>query len=229
MQDWSNLEHVFSKARLGRYLKAFNNDKEKAQTGYIYNLKLSESLLVPLSVLEITLRNAMSRQMARLYNRDDWYEAVLTDPALHLSKPVDSDKTLQRLYKSIRNAKRDAKSPNLNKVIAEFSFGFWTTLLNTRYQRIFWSDLSFAFSNCPGKMPQRNTVSRALNQIRDLRNRVFHHEPILWTTPSVQDHHQHIYNVLSWMSPNILLWLQEIDRFPSILMEFSVGHKSLNN
>lgn len=220
MTNWRGLEQAFSEPRLGRYLKAFSNDKGRAHQGYIYNLQLSESLLVTLSVLEITLRNAMSRQMAKLYGQANWYDAILTDTDLHLpNKPLEEDKTLLRLHRTISDAKRDAKSDNPNKVVAEFSFGFWTTLLNTRYKDTFWRELSFAFPNCPRGMKKRHTMSSALNQIRDLRNRVFHHEPVLWMTPSVEEHHRHIYDVLSWLSHDVAYWVKEVDRFPKLLTE----------
>lgn len=220
MTDWNGLERAFSTPRLGRYLRAFGHDQERAHRGYIHNLQLSESLLIPLSVLEITLRNAMSGQMTKLYGQADWYEAILTDTSLHLpSKPLKHDKALQRLHRSINDAKRDANSTNPNKVIAEFSFGFWTTLLNTRYQNVFWKELRFAFPHCPSRMRKRHTVSSALNQVRDLRNRVFHHEPVLWMTPPVEDHHRHIYDVLSWLNRDIAPWAQTFDRFTAVLPE----------
>lgn len=220
MTDWDDLEQAFSAPRLGRYLRAFGNDKERAQLGYIHNLRLSESLLIPLSVLEIALRNAMSRQMAKVYNRADWYEAILTDTALlKPGKPLRADKALQKLHSSITSAKRDAGAPNPNKVIAEFSFGFWTTLLNSRYNAAFWHELRFAFPHCPKPKRQRDPVSRALNQVRDLRNRIFHHEPVLWMTPPVEDYHHHIYEVLSWLNHDIAPWVQQFDRFPEVHAE----------
>jgi len=216
MTDWNDLEKAFSAPRLGRYLHAFGNNKARAQQGYIYNLQLSESLLSTLSVLEIALRNAMSRQMAKLYGRPDWYEAILFDTNLQKPNvPLHADGALRRLHNNINKAKMDAGAANPNKVIAEFSFGFWTTLLNSRYQHIFWHELSYAFPHCPNI--QRGNVSSALNQIRDLRNRVFHHEPVLWMTPPVEDHHQHIYDVLSWLNHDIAPWMQTFDRFPQVI------------
>lgn len=220
MTTWQDLENAFSSPRLNRYLHSFGHDEERAHRGYIFNLRLSEALLVPLSILEITLRNAMSGQMAKLYGRADWYESVLTDTSLHLpDKPLKDDGALKRLHSSIINAKKDAKSENPNKVIAEFSFGFWTTLLNARYQDAFWKELRFAFPHCPRPQRQRHTVSRALNQVRTLRNRVFHHEPVLWMDPPVESHHQHIYDVLRWLNHDIAPWARELDRFPGLIEE----------
>lgn len=216
MTDWSGLEQAFSTPRLGRYLKAFGYDQERAHRGYIHNLQLSESLLVPLSVIEIALRNAMSGQMAKLYKQDNWYEAILTDTSLqNQGNPLPNDKALNNLHNSIRKAKRDAHSTNPNKVIAELSFGFWTTLLNSRYQHTFWRELKYAFPHCPHR--QRKTVSKALNQVRSLRNRVFHHEPVLWMVPPVEDHHYHLYDVLTWLNHDIAPWVQTFDRFPALL------------
>ena len=143
MTDWTSLEKALSAPRLGRYLQAYKDDKEKAHQGYVHNLQLCESLLASLSVLEIALRNAMSNQMAKLYGQENWYDSILTDTSLHLpGKPPKHDKALRNLRNSIESARKGASipskgpgDPNPNKVIAEFSFGFWTTLLNARYQR----------------------------------------------------------------------------------------------
>ena len=51
--------------------------------------------------------------------------------------------------------------------------------LNVQFQTILWKDLRLIFPRCPKPQRQRHTVSSALNQIRELRNRVFHHEQLL--------------------------------------------------
>lgn len=57
MTDWTNLQQALSPPRLGRYLAAFGDDERKACDGYIHNMRLSEALVSPISILEITLRN----------------------------------------------------------------------------------------------------------------------------------------------------------------------------
>ena len=55
--------------------------------------------------------------------------------------------------------------------------------------------------------------SGKLNEIRKLRNRVFHHEPIL-NLMKVQATHQSLCRILGMLSPDLLAWNQSNDRFP---------------
>ncbi len=82
MTDWTNLQQALSPPRLGRYLAAFGDDERKACDGYIHNMRLSEALVSPISILEITLRNALSREMTNHYDRADWYDGILADQEL---------------------------------------------------------------------------------------------------------------------------------------------------
>ena len=62
---------------------------------------------------------------------------------------------------------------------------------------------------------QRRHISSALNQIRDLRNRVFHHEPLLWLSPELLAQHQIGVMVINWVDPQLGSWLEGHDRLPA--------------
>ncbi|RMS17986.1 hypothetical protein ALP71_00312, partial [Pseudomonas coronafaciens pv. garcae] len=59
------------------------------------------------------------------------------------------------------------------------------------------------------------TISSALNLIRNLRNRVFHHEQLLWLTPSLLDLHMKGTEVIGWLDPQLVPWLAQYDRLPA--------------
>jgi hypothetical protein len=62
---------------------------------------------------------------------------------------------------------------------------------------------------------QRTAIKRDLERIRDLRNRIFHHERVIhWR--DLRDQHQMIRNYLAWMNPEIERLATLVDNFPSV-------------
>ncbi|WP_444945362.1 hypothetical protein ACJJIP_13825 [Microbulbifer sp. VTAC004] len=60
------------------------------------------------------------------------------------------------------------------RVIAELSFGFWTSLLDRRYKQVLWPRLlKTAFPEMPRRLRTRNNLSRRFQRICHLRNRIF--------------------------------------------------------
>lgn len=50
---------------------------------------------------------------------------------------------------------------------------------------------------------------------RELRNRVFHHEPIFhWG--NLHDHHREMHTVITWISPELAALAAITDRFPEV-------------
>ena len=65
-----------------------------------------------------------------------------------------------------------------------------------------------------------------LNDFRKLRNRVFHHEPI-WNHSDLAATHQEMLNVAGWISPEMKLLLQTIDRFPAVYSQGVAHYENL--
>ena len=205
--NWNSLEKHFSPARLGRYRAARNGDAVKAAVDYSSNVLLSEAMVPMLNVLEIALRNGIHARLSILYRRTDWWEAWTGNPTFGWqNKEVASAKA-----KLAR--RREHLTPD--KVLAELTFGFWSSLFNTQLQSILWKDLRLVFACCPKLQRKRHNISSALNQIRDLRNRVFHHEPLLWLKPTLLDQHDVGVTVINWVDPQLKLWLDKHDRLPA--------------
>jgi hypothetical protein len=205
--NWNDLEKHFSPARLGRYRAARGGDTAKAAADYSCNVLLSEAMVPMLNVLEITLRNGIHARLSRLYRRTDWWEAWVGDPAFRWQ----NQEVANAKAKLIR--RHEPQTPD--KVLAELTFGFWSSLFNTHFQTVLWKDLRLVFARCPKPQRQRHNISAALNQIRDLRNRVFHHEPLLWLTPTLLDQHAVGVTVINWVDPQLGHWLSNHDRLPS--------------
>ena len=205
--NWKDLERRFSPARLGRYSGHRKGDTNRAAADYSHNVLLAEAMMPLLNVLEISLRNAIHRQLQVQYQRPDWWAAWAGDPAFSYQNRqiVDATTKLGR--------RRELQHPD--KVVAELTFGFWSSLFNAQFQPVLWKNLRLVFTNCPKQQRQRHTISAALNQIRDLRNRVMHHEPLLWLTPDLCTQHSVGLEVVRWIDPNLEVWLATHDRLPN--------------
>lgn len=59
-------------------------------------------------------------------------------------------------------------------------------------------------------------VFKRLNEIRRLRNRIFHHERI-WHLPELPNLHAQIIDVINWITPDTGDYLASIDRFDRVV------------
>jgi len=206
--NWTELEKHFSTARVGRYLSSCGNDETRAAQAYIGNMLLSEATMPMLSTLEIALKNSIDRRLTTLYNRSDWWEAWRGNE--------DFNWQLQQVASAKEKLRRHREPATPGKIIAELAFGFWSSLFNASFQMELWGTLRLVFPHCPRVQRQRGTISSALSQVREFRNRVFHHEQIVWLTPPVLDVHAKCNEVLQWIDPQLPPWLAQYDRFPAV-------------
>jgi hypothetical protein len=206
---WSELEKHFSAARLGRYRQAYQGNEVRAASAYTHNMLLAEAMMPTLNALEVALRNGVHTRLSSAYGKSDWWNAFADDANFSWqSKEVSNAK--------IKLQKR-GEMLSTDKIIAELTFGFWSSLFNKQFSFALWRHLRFVFPRCPKPIRQRHTISSSLNQIRNLRNRVFHHEPILWITPALSDQHRRALETLGWIEPRLVAWLETYDRVPAIL------------
>ncbi|KPX78245.1 Uncharacterized protein ALO53_05283, partial [Pseudomonas amygdali pv. photiniae] len=120
---WQTLEAKLSTPRMSRYLKG-NRDKDRAAEAYVHNMKIAESLVSVFHVLEVAVRNGIQKEMALEYGRDDWYEEW----------NGTGNANFQKLYDKISEAKNELRNRRVeltpDNIVAELSFGFWTSLFN---------------------------------------------------------------------------------------------------
>ena len=199
------LYSAFSPQRLNKYIRLYNGDNAKVAAHYKANLALAESLYTCLSVFEVTLRNALSKEMERMMGRKDWYSVFPTTPAL---KSLTNEVTT-----AIKHISQRGEMVSPDKIIAELTFGFWVTLLNSEYELTLWKGLRLAFPYMPKKDRKRKNVSSPCNALRKLRNRVFHHESICWDLDYITDIHSRLVLVLGWMNRDMPTWLATVDNF----------------
>ena len=213
--DQDFFERSFSVARMMPYYIKYPGHKKRAEKHYRQNIQLAETLVSSLSVFEVSLRNALIRELERMTGRKEWYLVFQTDPKL---------KSLSRYINTATDhIKARGEVITADKINGELTLGFWVSLFNAEYERHLWKVLRNSFPNLPKARKKRKNVSAPLNTIRLLRNRVFHHESISWNLPRLRELHDLISTVTGWIDQNLPIWIKQIDRFNrtfgSILIE----------
>jgi hypothetical protein len=196
-ENLTALERTLSPARLSPYLAATGNHPENAIRLYEQNTLLSESLYGVLQGLEIALRNSVHERLSSVTGSETWWARL----------PLAPDQ-LAMLQKAEDALRREGKPLDAGRIVAELSFGFWTSLFGPRYSALWNKHLVKAF---PRRPLQRSEVQVRLNSIRKLRNRVAHHEPIL-SRPLQKDVNQ-IFDALSWIDPITARWVRSNSSF----------------
>ena len=139
---------------------------------YLENLVFSKKAYIPLSILEISLKNSINNLLTEKLG-ENWLEDknFLTNDSL---RKIDEAKKI--LYKR-------AELISKSKIIAELSFGFWVNLFKKPYEKkLRTKDIQKIFTNLPPKkekMINREVIYKELNHIRNFRNRVFHYEKVI--------------------------------------------------
>ena len=210
---WQTLEAKLSTPRMSRYLKGHQGSREQAATAYVHNMRIAESLVSIFHVLEVGLRNAIQREMVREYQRDDWYEAFRTSTHAELRS------TYQKVDEARTALRKRGVRPGPDEITAELSFGFWTSLFNRKTFPSVSKPLMKVLFYCPRNPKKADIIRGRLNNARDLRNRCFHHEPLLWQP--FFDLHRDITEVVQWFDPSLCVWIKHHDRLPMVLTDWS--------
>ena len=158
--------------RLSKYLQVTNHNQRLALGLYCRNSTVSAAFFSDIHFLEVALRNKFHIELTAKYGAD-WFRAA---PFLALQNP----RTQGILLKAERDAQKHW-TPGVvlpaGKVVAELTFGFWLNLTDKRLEHSLWTPcLHKAFAS--GKVPRRSRLNGDLEKIRQLRNRIAHHEAI---------------------------------------------------
>jgi hypothetical protein len=198
------IERAVSRERLKRYLTATAQNLGEAISLYEQNAALAEMTFGLLHCLEVTVRNSMHDRLTAHFGTPRWFRAA----------PL-STYSQDKINAAIHDAGGPMASPG--KVVAELMFGFWTDLTAQRYHWSLWQPcLSAAFPNVRLARP---LIHRRLEDIRWLRNRVAHHEPIMTSRGVLYVGHQRqislqqLAECVDWISPAVGGWFRAEFRF----------------
>lgn len=207
---FNSLTNALSTPRIGVYIaKTTPKTCLESTSLYFYNVLLCESLYPAIHILEITLRNNINEALKQSTGQSDWYDI----PYLLINN--QTSQVAQAKTKILQSNKPITS----DQIVSELSMGFWVGLFNAAYEHPLWRKYNKLMSQTIPRASKhqrtRDNLSRRLNPIRELRNRVFHHESI-WDQRDLDQVHTTIYEVLKWLNPDMAQLLSAVDRFTEI-------------
>ncbi len=204
--DVQRFERILSAPRLKPFLDYSNGKFDQALRLYVWNIAISSSLWGSFHLLEISLRNVLHSELSSYFGTEDWWNSELNFHA----------DTRQQMDRSINAAnKKHGVNFSPSHVVAEFSFAFWIDLLSNRYHERLWKHiLSKGFSP---QEARRRDIHKALEQLRKLRNRIAHHEPIF--ERPLQDDLKLLNWILGMIDVDIRDWALSKSRTAQLLDE----------
>lgn len=205
MNNNNELVEILSPERLSTYLKKCEDDENRALELYSWNTRASAGFYPLLQGLEIALRNSIHTQLTCDY-RENWYSSEIKDT---YSKG-EIDKVIKKLRRHQQN-----KNITPSDIIANLSLGFWVSLFSSDYEAL-WRKSLYKIFESDSAFGKRNPVSKKLQKLRNLRNRVAHHEPIF--SLDLQDHLKSILELTKTISPAMAGWMKQYD-MDTILQE----------
>jgi len=210
---FSSLQDAISPARLRPYQQA-GDDEADTIARYLWNAALCESFYAPLQHLEVTLRNNLHEQIAGFKRDPLWLDENTPWLATEQANAVSEAKT---------KLARQGKPLTTGHLIAELPFSFWTGLLRAEYEQNLWPRLVVrVFPGFPPNQRARAALSRRLNDLRHLRNHIFHHEP-LWNRPRLGAEYEEIIETIGWMNPAMKRIIRATETFPHVFAPEQLG------
>lgn len=197
-----SIKDALSPPRVGTYEAATAGvpQLQSALALYAWNAQVSAALLAPLHLCEVVIRNAVSDAIAVAHGPQwPWDAGFLRS----LPAPSNGYNARQDLVSARGGA------PTTGKVIPELKFVFWQTMFTKRFDARIWtlhlrSCLPHASSTLTVEQI-RALVFAELEQLRKLRNRIAHHEPIF--RRNLSDDFQKIHDLIAFRCPVTAGWM----------------------
>jgi hypothetical protein len=233
---WTPLEASYRNALSIDRLRRYRRDRDKQAWGpaigrYMYNVELASALHSALNWAEVSLRNHLHALIAceyplgngRGFNRvESWLDAV---PPILL--PPEQEKVVRAIgdfdrrnsaFKRQAGSAAPAKVLTEGRLVAELGLGFWTRLMDGVYadwrnpgNPRFWPRLlDRAFPHCPVLERNRKSIHGRYTQIKELRNRAFHHERI--SHQATLERYDEVLEAVHWIEPALADALRERER-----------------
>lgn len=193
------LSHAISSARLSTYRKRAHGNARRALALYAWNVDAAAALYPVLQVNEITLRNAVNRAIVSQFGAAWPYSRGFLR-ALPTYERTTFENARAKLERTLRVAQAST-----GDVVASQTYWFWVFLLTARFERRIWSqEFGTAFPCAPPGITREIVRSRT-DAIRQVRNRIAHHEPLMGY--NLIGVHQRASSIVRWISPAQARWI----------------------
>jgi len=210
-QQQISIRRAISEARFLRYSTYCNDDVNKALELYQWNLEVSSAFALPLNFFEVTIRNATSEAIEKVYG-DNWVRSAGFQRSL---PTVKKDKKGYDQRNDLVQLATHKKNYDANHIIVNLQFIFWEKMFASGQDNPIWQrHLKNIFPNIPSTYTYQN-IQDVIKQIRPFRNRVAHYEPIF--DRDLQKDYKIIHDFLSWRDLDLADWIHSIQNVQSIL------------
>lgn len=202
------LRRTVSTPRWRTYLIAAGFREEVAHSLYLWNAAIGQSFHFPLQAAEVALRNVVNDALVDVAGPGWWNDAegrVL----LGRERCEDIDKCANRLRRKY------GREPDTGQIVASLTLGFWAAMLKREYNRRIWdAHTRDAFPQL-GPNESIRHVSGMANDIQDLRNRIFHHEPLIGR--DLSGDYGNILRLVGWICPITRDWVRHHATVPGVI------------
>lgn len=177
---------------------------------YRWNIEVSAALMVPIHLCEVAIRNAAADALAAVYGpRWPW------SPSLAQALP-----TARQSYSAAHDLAATARAqPTTGKVIPELKFVFWEKLFTSRHDGRLWRHhLHASLPNLDQTKTiatLRNDIRADLGEVRTVRNRIAHHEPIF--SRQLSDDLDRLRRLVGYRSAEMRAWLDEVETATALI------------
>jgi hypothetical protein len=200
----AGLRAALSSSRFEAYRTNPGDDDIECLKRYVWNVALSEALYPTLQYLEIALRNGIHQAATTHFGTEYWFDVptLITDPT-----------TLKIISGAKGNLTKAGKPIEAGRVVAELHFGFWRQLFFNEYEKRLWRHIiKDVFPHAPKSQRQRAILGPRIHNAKELRNRIFHHEPV-WKFQGLQQRHVEVLETISWINRPMEELARVTDRF----------------
>jgi hypothetical protein len=201
---FADLKRSLSPARFAGY--GNRGSDLDAFAKYLWNIHLCESLCPCFQLLEVAFRNRTHSRIAGALKEPNWISNQ--HRVLYQDEQDAIAKAKQSLQLSVTPLTEDY-------LISEMKFGFWTGLLNSRYEILWRKIIADVFPNMPNTIRTRAEASALMNGIRRLRNEALHHHSI-WHWKDLKDRHAEMRLMIKYICTASASMASQVDRFPNV-------------
>ena len=159
------------------------------------------------ALVEVAMRNsiddALSAHFQESQRRIPWF---LGNPPMDQSAMVKVNE--------VRNRLRSQRKDSRDQIVAGLSFGFWSGMLNAKYEDLWRAAIRRAFPYSDGT---RKQVANQLDAVRKFRNRLAHHDSML--NLDIPFEMRRVRRLAEFIHPELAEWISSVDRTDALYAE----------
>lgn len=217
------LRFALSEERRGAYQETGDPDDLHGVARYLWNAALASAMYPALHAVEVTFRNHIYATSCTIVdesalNFNDvpcWLDA---EPSLLY---VNEEQAVTEAKELLR---KGGKRMTPGRLLSKLGFGFWCSLCRSPYEQGrkdgpgLWPGLiTKGFPFLPRDQKSRPKILHRFDEIREIRNRVSHHEPI-WDCNIVRIHDR-VVSAIGWMNQGVADAVRNVAMVESISEE----------